>query len=171
MTRPERRDIVERILLGVTDNPRLAQMLEVCIYNHSVVRAQHMHVERYWENPRFVKLYAVKARSIIFNLRNKDNPTLLHKVKNKEIHPIQLVHMSHVDMFPELWEEAIHGATMQRRLTEQSNDTLIKEGDGMFQCRKCKSRKTVYYQLQTRSADEPMTTFVTCCKCNFRWKM
>jgi DNA-directed RNA polymerase subunit M/transcription elongation factor TFIIS len=38
-----------------------------------------------------------------------------------------------------------------------------------FVCGKCKSRKCSYYQLQTRSADEPMTTFVTCTNCNNRW--
>ncbi|KAI6698696.1 hypothetical protein NL676_018815 [Syzygium grande] len=31
-----------------------------------------------------------------------------------------------------------------------------------FKCGRCGQRKTTYYQLQTRSADEPMTTFVTC---------
>ena len=39
-----------------------------------------------------------------------------------------------------------------------------------FQCGKCKQRKTRYYQMQTRSADEPMTTFVTCVNCNNKWK-
>ena len=39
-----------------------------------------------------------------------------------------------------------------------------------FTCRKCKSNKCSYYQLQTRSADEPMTTFVTCINCGNRWK-
>ena len=29
-----------------------------------------------------------------------------------------------------------------------------------FQCSRCKQRKCTYYQMQTRSADEPMTTFV-----------
>ena len=27
-----------------------------------------------------------------------------------------------------------------------------------------------YYQLQTRSVDEPMTTFITCLNCGFKWK-
>ncbi|KAJ3487860.1 hypothetical protein NLJ89_g11672 [Agrocybe chaxingu] len=31
-----------------------------------------------------------------------------------------------------------------------------------FQCSRCKQRKCTYRQQQTRSADEPMTTFVTC---------
>ncbi|KAJ1913911.1 transcription elongation factor TFIIS [Tieghemiomyces parasiticus] len=40
----------------------------------------------------------------------------------------------------------------------------------MFRCGRCKSRKCTYYQMQTRSADEPMTTFVTCTNCENRWK-
>ena len=40
----------------------------------------------------------------------------------------------------------------------------------MFKCGKCQKRKTSYYQMQTRSADEPMTTFVTCLNCDHRWK-
>lgn len=43
--------------------------------------------------------------------------------------------------------------------------------DGVFQCKKCGSRKTTYYSLQTRSADEPMTNFITCINCKNRWKM
>ncbi len=39
-----------------------------------------------------------------------------------------------------------------------------------FQCGKCRQRETQYYQMQTRSADEPMTTFVTCVNCGNRWK-
>lgn len=39
-----------------------------------------------------------------------------------------------------------------------------------FKCGRCKQRKCTYYQMQTRSADEPMTTFVTCTVCNNRWK-
>ena len=42
--------------------------------------------------------------------------------------------------------------------------------EGVFKCGRCKSKKTTYYQMQTRSADEPMTTFVTCLECEKRWK-
>ncbi len=39
-----------------------------------------------------------------------------------------------------------------------------------FKCKRCKSRKTTYYEMQTRSADEPMTIFITCLTCGNRWK-
>ncbi|KAF8505325.1 transcription factor S-II-domain-containing protein [Gautieria morchelliformis] len=39
-----------------------------------------------------------------------------------------------------------------------------------FQCGRCRQRKTRYFQRQTRSADEPMTIFVTCTNCGNKWK-
>ena len=39
-----------------------------------------------------------------------------------------------------------------------------------FKCRKCGKRECSYYQLQTRSADEPMTNFITCLNCGSNWK-
>jgi DNA-directed RNA polymerase subunit M/transcription elongation factor TFIIS len=52
-----------------------------------------------------------------------------------------------------------------------NNNSASEPQEGMFRCSKCKSKKTTHYQLQTRSADEPMTTFVTCLDCDKRWKM
>jgi len=40
----------------------------------------------------------------------------------------------------------------------------------MLKCGKCKKKDCTYNQLQTRSADEPMTTFVLCNACGNRWK-
>ncbi|OAF67688.1 DNA-directed RNA polymerase III subunit RPC10 [Intoshia linei] len=39
-------------------------------------------------------------------------------------------------------------------------------------CPKCEKRRAFFMQVQTRSADEPMTTFYKCCnpKCGHRWK-
>uniref|UniRef100_A0A7S2XA16 DNA-directed RNA polymerase subunit n=2 Tax=Lotharella TaxID=74819 RepID=A0A7S2XA16_9EUKA len=37
-------------------------------------------------------------------------------------------------------------------------------------CPKCKFKQAYYTQLQTRSADEPMTTFLRCADCHFQWK-
>ena len=53
---------------------------------------------------------------------------------------------------------------------KQKYEPNIEASTDNFTCNKCKSKKCTYYQLQTRSADEPMTTFVTCLECGKRWK-
>uniref|UniRef100_A0A7S0RJ62 DNA-directed RNA polymerase subunit n=1 Tax=Pyramimonas obovata TaxID=1411642 RepID=A0A7S0RJ62_9CHLO len=37
-------------------------------------------------------------------------------------------------------------------------------------CPKCDHGQAYFMQVQTRSADEPMTIFYKCCKCANRWK-
>jgi hypothetical protein len=56
----------------------------------------------------------------------------------------------------------------------QQNDHLEKPTqirEGVFECYKCGGRKTISFALQTRSADEPMTNFVTCTNqdCKAKW--
>ena len=41
---------------------------------------------------------------------------------------------------------------------------------GFFKCGRCKSKKTTYFEMQTRSADEPMTCFITCHNCGKSWR-
>ena len=47
----------------------------------------------------------------------------------------------------------------------------VNKTQGMLKCGKCHSKNTTYRQAQTRSADEPMTTFATCLDCGNKWKM
>lgn len=34
----------------------------------------------------------------------------------------------------------------------------------------CGGTKAYFFQLQIRSADEPMTTFYKCCQCGHQWR-
>lgn len=47
----------------------------------------------------------------------------------------------------------------------EQNKIAAQKTEGFFTCKKCKSKKTTFYQQQTRGADEPMTNFVTCLEC------
>lgn len=40
-----------------------------------------------------------------------------------------------------------------------------------LRCGRCSSTTVTYYQLQVRSADEPMTSFCTCVSCGHRWRL
>ena len=37
-------------------------------------------------------------------------------------------------------------------------------------CHKCPNTRAYFMQIQIRSADEPMTTFYKCTKCNYQWR-
>jgi len=38
------------------------------------------------------------------------------------------------------------------------------------ECPKCGHKEAAYWQLQTRSADEGMTTFYRCLNCKYTWR-
>ncbi|KAH8739846.1 hypothetical protein FG386_002065 [Cryptosporidium ryanae] len=46
----------------------------------------------------------------------------------------------------------------------------IASSKTMAVCPKCSFSEAYFFQLQIRSADEPMTSFYTCVKCEFKWK-
>jgi len=47
---------------------------------------------------------------------------------------------------------------------------VLQVQDGILKCPKCKSMKTSYVEVQTRSADEPTTKKCLCTDCTYRWK-
>lgn len=46
----------------------------------------------------------------------------------------------------------------------------IEIEEGIYTCNKCGKNKTTKIQLQTRSADEPMTNFIRCINCGSKWR-
>jgi len=113
--------------------------------------------------------YAAKVRSLSFNLKDPNNPDLRRNVLAGSISPQQLVAMTAEEMASKEVKEKNKEIREQAAWEVTRSNTAVGSTD-QFQCGKCKQRKTTYYQLQTRSADEPMTTFVTCVNCNNRWK-
>jgi DNA-directed RNA polymerase subunit M/transcription elongation factor TFIIS len=75
--------------------------------------------------------------------------------------------MSHQEMDPERWKSLIQAKSIRDQNKYEQNSEATTD---TYVCRKCKSNKCTYYQLQTRSADEPMTDFVTCIKCGHHWR-
>ena len=72
-----------------------------------------------------------------------------------------------VDLNPKRWRDIIQ-KTIERDKAMYSKKSTASI---FMYCSSCKRKtKCDYYQMQTRSADEPMTTFVTCLECDKRWK-
>ena len=105
-----------------------------------------------------------RLRTIYINLKNEDLRQLL---KNEDISPKTLAFMTHQEMNPEHWRTMIDAKIKRDSNKYNINVEAMTE---MFTCKKCKSKRCTYYELQTRSADEPMTTYVSCLNCGKRWK-
>lgn len=139
------------------ETQKIATNIEKSVYNYAIKESTARKVVKKWENPYFVQLYVDRLRSIYTNLRT--NVEFRERIVSGEIAPATLSSMSHMEMAPEQWTELI-----QNKIKKESNKYNVDDGvySDMFQCRKCKSRKVKYFEMQTRSADEPCTVFCSC---------
>ena len=113
--------------------------------------------------------YRNKLRSLILNMKNKNNPQLRANVLDGTIPPAKLTTMSSAELAPESLKKELE-QLHQKNLFDAQGAVEKRAVTDRFVCGKCKQRQVSYYQMQTRSADEPLTTFCTCEKCGNRWK-
>ena len=143
---------------------KLASNLEKAIFNYAIKEATTRKIIKKWENPHFVQLYIDRLRSIFNNLSNED---LVAQLNSGELSVQTFAFMTHQEMKPERWSELI---TKKIKRDASKFDVNIEASTDMYKCKKCHSKKCTYYEMQTRSADEPATIFVTCLDCGKHWK-
>jgi len=145
-------------------NIKISENLEKGIFNYTLEECERKNLIKKWSNEFFGIIYIQKVKTIIFNLNNSD---LFNKLIKKEIKAHELAFLNHQSMRPDLWDKLLE----EKRIKDENKFTpKIEASTDDFTCFKCKSKKCTFYQLQTRSADEPMTTFVSCLDCGNRWK-
>ncbi|KAL1020573.1 hypothetical protein UPYG_G00001910 [Umbra pygmaea] len=113
--------------------------------------------------------YKSRLRSRISNLRDQKNPDLRRNVLAGNIAPERIANMAAEEMASAELKEMRKALTKDAIREHQLSKVGGTETD-MFQCGKCRGKNCTYTQVQTRSADEPMTTFVLCNGCGNRWK-
>ncbi|CAN6675060.1 transcription elongation factor S-II [Trichomonascus vanleenenianus] len=113
--------------------------------------------------------YRAKMRSLYMNLKDKHNPRLRQGVVNGDISAERLYKMSPQEMASDDLKKEIEELE-KKNLFNARGATEKRAVTNRFTCGKCKQKKVSYYQMQTRSADEPLTTFCTCENCGNRWK-
>jgi transcription elongation factor S-II len=160
----EFRNNVINKLKDILKNDKLASNLEKGIFNYSLKHAEKINVVKKWDNSYFVKIYVNRLRTIRSNLKDEK---LFKSIINKKIKAHEVAFMTHQEMQPDNWSELLE---LKKIRDENKYEPKLEASTDDFKCWKCKSKKCTYYQLQTRSADEPMTTFVSCLDCGNRWK-
>lgn len=165
-TEPNYRQNLTRILSSWFSLSR-AEMIETSIYENTILDAKQRKIINRWGCKYFTQLYVDRARSIYFNLtNNKDYTQKLQEMECVD-EIIAVINMTHQEINPERWQSLINKKVIRDKTLY---DTQVEASTETFTCRKCKKNRCSYYLQQTRSADEPMTTFVTCIDCGYRWK-
>jgi transcription elongation factor S-II len=171
MTDTIRNKVIDLVLQKKLLSHKDTKDLEKGIYNWAIDYADKNNIVKNWKNPTFKQIYIDKSRSVIANLDQSSyvkNSRLVERVKEKEFMPHDIPFMSADNVFPEMWRPLIE---MKMKKDEKLGEMDLKPMTDQFKCGRCKKREIVYYEKQTRSADEPSTLFLYCLNCSHSWKM
>lgn len=114
--------------------------------------------------------YKKKIRSLFSNLKNKSNRELGVNILSGKITPEKFVIMTDEELKSEdrrREEEELEKENMKKAQVPMGQKSISDS----LECGRCKKKMVSYTQAQTRSADEPMTTFCECMNCGKRWKV
>jgi DNA-directed RNA polymerase subunit M/transcription elongation factor TFIIS len=148
----------------VESDIKLYSNIEISVYNFAIQEATKRNIVKKWDNPIFINLYLDRLRSVYMNLKQEG---FVSRIVGGEIDPKRVAFLSHHDMNPARWQQSIEKKMMRDASRYNTN---IQASTDMYTCRRCKSKKTTYYEVATRSADEQMTIFITCLNCGKNWK-
>lgn len=140
------------------------------IYNSAITEAKSLGVRSHWGNAGFTDIYKMIARRVVSNINPTGyvgNTRLLTRIKEGEFPAHQVAFMSSRELFPEHWQ-ALADEQLKRETTMLEGNQ--GEGCDLFKCRRCGKSRTRYWEMQTRSADEPMTVFIRCLNCGKEWR-
>jgi transcription elongation factor S-II len=140
-------------------------MVERGIFNFTISEAKNRKVMCKWENTTFVAIYIARLRSVLTNLQA--SAEFRQQIASGEISGDALTKMTHQEFQPEKWKDMIERKTLRDASKLVDN---IQASTDMFTCRKCRGKRCTYYEMQTRSADEPATVFITCLDCGKNWR-
>lgn len=156
-----RNESIEKIN-KILKNKTQSKKIENSIFDFSNNYAQDNNLQEIINN-----IYLHKLDDILNNIDNSSNIKnnfLFKQIKSNNLDLNNLASLPPKKLFPEKWKSIIDRIEYIEYKKKNMATTDI------FKCNKCSKRKCTFYQLQTRSADEPMTTFVNCLVCSNSWK-
>jgi hypothetical protein len=162
-------EVLSKLLSQHCDKDDLNE-LERGIYNASLNEAKTRQIPLTWEHETFRWIHQMIAKRAISNF-NPDsyvgNTHLIQRWKNGEFTLDQLGGWTPYELKPMHWKDLKDQLLKREQRILEGNMSMATD---RFRCSQCKEKKCSYYELQTRSADEPMTIFVKCLNCGKQWK-
>ena len=144
--------------------------LERSIYNACIKEAITRHVTCHWKNSLFQHIYQTRVRHILGNLIPSsyvNNTKLLEELRSGKYTIEAICGLDTYTMSNDRWRDFIHRRGQREKRQLEGNKAMATD---QFYCGQCHKRECTYYEMQTRSADEPMTIFITCLNCGKHWR-
>ena len=146
---------------------KCAKNLEITIYNWTC-QNQKSNMKHRRIDYLFPNHYKHRALSIYEAIKHGN---LLERIKKLDVNYKDIVKMGPERLQPDGPLNKMQEHLYLQDISRLQNSALYDDDyEGTFKCGKCGLKKTTYHQMQTRSADEPLTTFVHCMNCNNRWR-
>ena len=167
-------NIKERLIcinkfLHIFDDINICKNIEEGIYEFAVNNAMEKGIPINFNDNYFKRIYVNKVISLYVNCDEDSligNINLKSKILSGGVDPKLLASKYPEDLFPEHWQKFIDRQSANDEFfNSQKHGTTTSE----YRCGRCKKYECTFFQLQTRSSDEPMTTFVRCINCGNGW--
>jgi DNA-directed RNA polymerase subunit M/transcription elongation factor TFIIS len=162
--------VINKLKECCSKNKLNSQIIEHHIYNYTIDKCNKELIYCNWDSKLFCSIYLDKFKTITCNLDSSygvENKQITTLIKEGRINSDNIVYLDYTKLYPKHWQPFIDEKIKQE---EMQKERVMLQATDMFKCYKCKQNKCTYYELQTRSADEPSTTFITCVNCGNKWK-
>ncbi len=182
--RKRHRPVINRVTLllmkALSGDKTVATHVEEALYRQTIFEALPKDVAmRTSVRESLLSAYRSKARQLIRNIQQ--NATLRDGLRCGDVKPDTLVTMRAQDLNPLAphWvaqrqrRQALQAQKEAEDAERRAECARAEEEQGSSAketCPRCHQSNYDYYQIQTRSADEPMTVFFTCRNCGKQWK-
>ena len=169
----EQRSAVIHILEGLLDGECSEDdilELEMGIFNAALDESKRRLVPLTWKHETFRWIYGMVSKRTAANLDPKSyvgNSDLIQRWKANEFKLRDIGSWSPYELKPTHWKDL---KDQQVRLDQRILEGNLSMATDRFRCSGCHKKMCSYYELQTRSADEPMTIFIKCLNCGKQWK-
>lgn len=169
---PQRQRIIQAVgeMLGDHMDTEEIAKFEQAIFKGALHQARSRHVVRTWSYPLFVHLYKMHAHHILSNFHPESyvkNTELYENYQRGDLPLESISAMNTYELFPSKWRTLFNQQQIREKKQLEGNKDRATD---QFTCTRCWKRECTYYEMQTRSADEPMTIFITCLNCGKKWR-
>jgi transcription elongation factor S-II len=156
-------------LFGSKVSQEEAVKLEAIVYKKAFDAADAEDIRKSWNLQAFRDIYFAIARRLIGNLNPNSyigNKNLWERYITNELTLEEIAKQNYYELCPENWQQMVDRQAKKEQIQLEGD---FSRATDKWACHGCKQRKCTYYELQTRSSDEPMTIFIHCLNCGKRW--